>query len=259
MPQLVLLATALGFCGFGLAYALRPAGMAALTDLPLPTPSARADFMATYGGCQVGLGLFLVTCARNPSWQAAGLWAGTAVLAGLALARGLGILVGGGRVRATIWAGLAIELTGALLNAWALGTTTRGRDGLETTLRDFNHAFVEADSTALDTLLAPEYVHTNGGSGSILDREAWLAYIGDRRAELRGGRLRVDRYETSGVTIRRHPGSAVVSGRVVSRGTRDGVPFASRLRVTQVWVHFDGRWRRAAFHDSPIPDRSAEP
>ena len=122
MSHVVLIATGLGFCGFGLAYVLRPVRMAALTDLPLPTPSARADFMATYGGCQVGLGLFLLACAREQSWLAPGLLAGAAVLAGLACARGLGILVGAGRVRATIWGGLAIELTGALLNAWALGS-----------------------------------------------------------------------------------------------------------------------------------------
>jgi hypothetical protein len=121
MPQLVLLLTGLGFCGFGLAYAFWPGRMAALTDLPLPTPSARGDFMATYGGCQVGLGLFLLACARHAAWLTPGLWAGTAVLAGLGGARGLGILLGSGRVRATIWAGLAIELTGAVLNAWALG------------------------------------------------------------------------------------------------------------------------------------------
>jgi len=120
MPHLVLLLTALGFCGFGLAYALRPAPMAALTDLALPSPSARADFMATYGGCQVGFGLFLLACTRDPAWLAPGLWAGTAVLAGFAGARGLGIMAGAGRVRATIWIGLAVELAGALLNGWAL-------------------------------------------------------------------------------------------------------------------------------------------
>ncbi len=122
MPHLVLLLTGLGFCGFGLAYALRPAPMAALTDIPLPSPSARADFMATYGGCQVGFGLFLLACTRDPSWLVPGLWAATAVLAGLASARAVGILLGVGRVRATIWTGLAIELTGALLNGWALGS-----------------------------------------------------------------------------------------------------------------------------------------
>lgn len=258
MPQLILLLTGIGFCGFGLAYALRPARMGALTDLPLPSPSARADFMATYGGCQVGLGLFLLACARNPAWLGPGLWAGTAVLAGLGCARGLGILLGAGRVRATIWAGLAIELIGALLNAWALGSATR-EPGLETTLRVFNRAFAEADSATLDTLLARGYVHTNGGTGSVLDRGTWLGYIRDRRAELRGGRLRVDRYETTDASIRRYPGSAVVTSRVVSGGTRDGVAFASRLQVTQVWAQLDGRWRRVAFHDSPIPDRSEEP
>lgn len=117
----VLLLTGVGFCGFGLAYALWPGRMASWTDLALPTATARADFMATYGGCQVGFGVFLLACAPTTAWLEPGLWAATAALAGLAGARGLGILLGHGRVRGTIWFGLGLELLGVLLNVWALG------------------------------------------------------------------------------------------------------------------------------------------
>lgn len=62
--SLILMLAGVGFIGFGVAYALWPARMAALTDLTLESPTARADFIATYGGFQTGFGL--------SSWPAPG-------------------------------------------------------------------------------------------------------------------------------------------------------------------------------------------
>jgi Domain of unknown function (DUF4440) len=127
------------------------------------------------------------------------------------------------------------------------------RLALERALNAFSAAFLRADENALNTLLADYYVHTNGGTGSVLDKARWLEYIRKRRAELASGRLRVDRYQSTDVTIRWHGDAAVVSSQVESEGSRDGQPFATRLQVTQVWVRSGGQWRRAAFHDSPLP------
>jgi hypothetical protein len=127
------------------------------------------------------------------------------------------------------------------------------RAALDASLQAFTRAFRNADAHALDTLLAADYVHTNGGSGAVLDRKQWLEYVRTRRADLRNGKLRLDRYDISEVTIRWHPASAVVSSQVTTEGEQNGVPFTSRLRVTQVWILVGERWRRAAFHDSPLP------
>lgn len=155
-------------------------------------------------------------------------------------------------------------MTGFVLLAWALSIGPAGpapagdpdtlsRVALERALNAFSDAFLSADAEGLDTLLVANYVHTNGGTASVLDKARWLDYVRSRRAELASGRLRVDRYETSGVTIRWQGHAAVVTWRVVSEGVQDGTPYASRLQVTQVWVRANGRWRRAAFHDSPLP------
>ena len=93
----------------------------------------------------------------------------------------------------------------------------------------------------------------NGSTGSVLDKTRWLAYIRTRRTELASGRLQVSRYESSAVTFRWHGDAAVVGSQVVSEGSRDGNPFTTRLQVTQVWVRSGDQWRRAAFHDSPVP------
>jgi hypothetical protein len=120
VPALILQFTAVGFIGFGVAYALWPGRMAALTEVSLPTRSARTDFAATYGGFQLGFGCFLLSCARMEHWLVPGLLAGAAALAGFAGIRILGILATRGRVIAAIWVALAIELCGLGLNLWAL-------------------------------------------------------------------------------------------------------------------------------------------
>lgn len=120
IPRLVLLLTGAGFIGFGVAYALWPVPMGGLTDVAPATPTARVDFTATYGGFQIGFGFFLIACVRATGWLTPGLLAATAALTGFAVVRGAGALLSRGRVRGTIWIGLALELAGVALNAWAL-------------------------------------------------------------------------------------------------------------------------------------------
>jgi hypothetical protein len=85
-----------------------------------PTPSARADFAATYGGFQLGFGLFLLACTRTQGWIEPGLWAAVAALAGFAAVRIVGILRAGGSVHWGIWFALALEVAGVGLNLWGL-------------------------------------------------------------------------------------------------------------------------------------------
>ena len=118
---IVLALGGLGFIGFGLAYAIRPARMARLTDLTLASATARADFIATYGGFQIGFGVFLIACAWNDRWAEPGLWAMLAALTGFASLRALIAALHGGRVARTVWLGLGLELIGVALSAWALG------------------------------------------------------------------------------------------------------------------------------------------
>lgn len=127
------------------------------------------------------------------------------------------------------------------------------RVALHAALQAFTGAFLRADAEALDTLLTADYLHTNGGTGTVLDKTQWLEFIRSRRAELQSGRLQVDRYQATSQEVRWYPAVAVVSSRIVSAGRRDGAPFESRLQVTQVWIRRGERWWRAAFHDSPLP------
>jgi uncharacterized protein DUF4345 len=120
IPRGALVFTGLGFLGFGLAYALWPLPMAQLTEIQLSTKSARIDFTATYGGFQIGFGIFLLVCVKRPGWTEPGLWAAAAALTGFVLTRLLAIAATGWEANHSIWLGLMLELGAALLNAFGL-------------------------------------------------------------------------------------------------------------------------------------------
>jgi hypothetical protein len=124
-PTLLLWLGAIGFIAVGLAALLWPLPMGRLVDIPIPTPTARADFVATYGGFQIGFGLFLSICARRPAWFRAGLVALGLALAGFGFGRLHGIAFSGGSPRQLIYWFLALELIGAVLSFLALRDINR--------------------------------------------------------------------------------------------------------------------------------------
>ena len=119
-PSIILQLGGLAFVGFGVACTLWPTRFAEPRDLALETPTARTDFLATYGGFQVGFGIFLIASSGSPAGTRVGLWAALAALVGFASFRTLGILLARGKVRRSMWLGLALELGGASAAAWGL-------------------------------------------------------------------------------------------------------------------------------------------
>jgi uncharacterized protein DUF4345 len=118
LARAILWLLALGFAGFGAAYACWPTAMASLTDISLPSATARVDFMATYGGFQLGFAVFLSWCAVRAHLVRVGLLAGGWALLGFATLRLLGMLLNGGAVGLGLYAALAIEMVGTTLAFW---------------------------------------------------------------------------------------------------------------------------------------------
>jgi ketosteroid isomerase-like protein len=116
---------------------------------------------------------------------------------------------------------------------------------------EFSDAFVAADAERLGAMLTDDYLHS-GPTGSILTKRAWLDWIVSRRAAIESGSFRFESYQNHDVRVRIYGNTAIVNGRNSATGRRDGEPFAWNIRFTHVWVRQDGRWRRAAFHDSRI-------
>jgi len=149
---------------------------------------------------------------------------------------------------------LLILLTALVLPRWAIATGGNRVGGVEAAFSQFSRAFVEADVPLLRRLLARGYTHINGRTGSVLTRDEWLKWMQARREELDTGKLVVSVYEIEGLAIQVYQDAAVVTGIAYSSGERDGSPFTSRVRFTNLWVVAEGKWLRAAFHDSPLSD-----
>ena len=127
-------------------------------------------------------------------------------------------------------------------------------DAVRTAIDEFAVAYATADVQALDALLADPYLHVNGGSGTVIARAEWLAWVATQRAALEAGTLIIDEYEIKDLSMRMRRDSANVTGIVSTRGSRDGVPFSREIRFTNVWVKEGEAWKRAMFHDSEIPE-----
>lgn len=119
VARAVLWLSVLAFGGFGLAFSVAPSFMAGLVDVRLPTPTARIDVVATYGGLELGVAAFLLLCLRRDDWVRPGLLASGLCLSGLALARAAGIALARGEVDAILYALLALEIPGIAACFWA--------------------------------------------------------------------------------------------------------------------------------------------
>jgi hypothetical protein len=104
----------------GLWSLVRPEQVAGMADLGLASATARTDFLAVYGGFELGFGLFLAWCLRRTDRRAVGLVALGMALLGMALGRLLGLVTADGPVHPLETAILVSELAGVLLCAWGL-------------------------------------------------------------------------------------------------------------------------------------------
>lgn len=119
MTRSLLLLLGLAASGLGIASLLRPAEMAALTELPLTTAAARIDFRAVYGGAITGVGLFLLGCALRRDLVRTGLMAAACLFGGAGFARLFAMSIDGfGQPLMVIT--MLLELVAAGLAAWGV-------------------------------------------------------------------------------------------------------------------------------------------
>ena len=95
LAQVLLLLAAIVFIGIGVVFLFAPVEWAKVVEIDLPTPMSRTDLRATYGGFDLGFGVFLALCALRPAWIRPGLMAMGIALAGFAAGRTYGMIVDG--------------------------------------------------------------------------------------------------------------------------------------------------------------------
>ena len=109
---------------------------------------------------------------------------------------------------------------------------------------DLREAMFANDVAALDRLLDDALVFT-ALDGSVVGKQ-------DDLDAHRARRLRLERLDPSERRIVRCGSTAVVSVRMETEGTYDGVPVGGPLRYTRVWCERDGAWRVVAGHMSSV-------
>lgn len=120
LARVVLLFHAAVFLACAALFIGNTAAGAAYVEVAMPTPGARIDFRATYGGFCLATGLLLLWPLRRPAWTAPVLAALGLALASLASVRLLGIgLEGIPATPPAMWAFLAVETAGAAASAFA--------------------------------------------------------------------------------------------------------------------------------------------
>ena len=107
-PRLVLGAAAVLFAAFGLLFAMAPRWTAAKVDIGLATNTAIIDFIATYGGFEIGFAVFLFLCLMRPERVRLGLLASGCAVAGFAVTRAIALLMLGG-AKPVMYGALAFE------------------------------------------------------------------------------------------------------------------------------------------------------
>ncbi len=111
-------------------------------------------------------------------------------------------------------------------------------------------AYESFDTTALGTLLAPEYYVSSSELGArVADRTSALNVIERTKATHHPYRLTID-----SLSVRMYGETAISMGQHTHHMMpRDGAPFLVVDRFTHVWVRRDGRWLLVARQVSRIP------
>ena len=112
-------ASALIFVVVGAGFLLIPQQFGHVLELSLPTAMARTDVRATYGGLELGLGIFLILCVVRREWIRPGLWALALTVGGFATGRVVGF-VAEGTINNFMLFFLVLELAVALLAVFLL-------------------------------------------------------------------------------------------------------------------------------------------
>lgn len=138
-------------------------------------------------------------------------------------------------------------LRGLAVSALAVSVVQAG--GIETEIAYLDAlrrvAMVDADSAALDSLLADGCVYTHS-TGLVQTKD-------DLIAMLAGGGVDYASFDVTDPALYVYEGAAVITGTQTIELVVRGDPVTSVSRYTAVWVRDRGAWRCAAYQSTPIP------
>ena len=98
------------------------------------------------------------------------------------------------------------------------------------------------DVKMMNEILDDNFVSVDA-DGRLMDKSQLLNFVRNATSL---------RYRASGLTIRSHGKTAIVTGVSVLTGLVGGEPFNHRARFVGTWVPKDGRWRMIASISTPL-------
>jgi len=149
------------------------------------------------------------------------------------------------------WAATAVAVSLlAVLGAHVAGAATgKGRGSPADELRSLEaaraKALLEADTTALSRMIAPEFVE--------ISRFAQLRTKADNMHDIAAGDLKLTSVKYDSLTVQLYGNVAVLQGLADNTGAFRGMPFAGKLRYTRVFVRREGRWQAVAMQHTLLP------
>lgn len=129
-----------------------------------------------------------------------------------------------------------------LLLIAALASTTVAPPDLVKAVADWDAAQVRGDASAIERLLADDYVLVSG-SGALETKTQF-------KAELTDPAYKPDPFTVEQPVVRLWPGGAVYGGVVQARGVDHGQRFDARIRFADVWAKRAGSWHLIYTHVS---------
>ena len=110
--------------------------------------------------------------------------------------------------------------------------------------RDWEQANAKNDVTALERILAAEFVSTDS-DGRVTTRAEMFA----RR---KSGAVKFTAFTQDDYKVQVIGDTAIVTGRMTTKGVRDGKDISSQERFTDTFVRRGGRWQAVATHSSRV-------
>jgi len=106
----------------------------------------------------------------------------------------------------------------------------------------WNAAYKRGDIATMESLLADDFIITPE-AGSPFSKSGYIAHNGDPT-------IHIETTEMSGVSVRVHGNTAVVTGAYHEKGISKGKPYEYRDRFTDVWMNLTGKWQVIVSHYS---------
>jgi ketosteroid isomerase-like protein len=106
----------------------------------------------------------------------------------------------------------------------------------------WNAAYKRGDVSTMESLLADDFIITLE-DGTTFSKSGYLAHNGDPT-------VHIETTEGSGLSVRMHGNTAVVTGAYHEKGTSKGKSYDYKDRFTDVWMNLNGKWQVIVSHYS---------